>query len=277
MKKKIILIITGILTLCIFAGCSGEKESFHEEITVISREEGSGTRTACEEFFGIDKTIATADISYSTGFMITSVAQNPSAIGYVSLGALNKTVKALKIEGAEATIENVKSGTYKISRPFNIITKEGLSETAQDFVDYILSTEGQLVIKTAGYIPNDESYAYSGTRPEGKISVSGSSSVTPLMEKLKKTYMELNPHATIEIQQTDSSSGISSTAEGACDIGMVSRELKDDELAENITSTVIATDCIAIIVNSKNPLEDITTDQVKAIYSGETINWSEVE
>lgn len=274
MKKTITIILTVILTLGLLAGCSGANT---DEITVISREDGSGTRGAFEELFEIEETVTTADINDSTGIMLTSVSQNTSAIGYISMGALNDSVKALKIDGAEATINNVKAGTYKVARPFNIATKEGLSEVAQDFIHYILSTEGQLVVEDAGYIPNDSTTPYNGTKPEGKIVVAGSSSVTPLMEKLKEAYAEVNANATIEIQQTDSTSGMTSTAEGICDIGMASRDLKDSELSQGLTPTVIATDGIAVVVNTENTLEGLTSEQVKSIYTGEVTLWSEVQ
>ncbi len=274
MKKTITIVLTVILTLGLLAGCGGANT---DEITVVSREEGSGTRGAFEELFEIEETITTADINDSTGVMLTSVAQNSSAIGYVSMGALKDTVKAVKIDGTEATIDNVKAGTYKIARPFNIATKEGLSAVAQDFIDYILSTEGQLVVEDAGYIPNDDTTPYSGSAPEGKITVVGSSSVTPLMEKLKEAYEEVNANVTIEIQQTDSTSGMKSTAEGICDIGMASRDLKDSELAQGLTPTVIATDGIAVIVSTENTIDELTAEQVKAIYSGEITMWSEVQ
>lgn len=274
MKKTITIVLTVILTLGLLAGCGGANT---DEITVVSREEGSGTRGAFEELFEIEETITTADINDSTGVMLTSVAQNSSAIGYVSMGALKDTVKAVKIDGTEATIDNVKAGTYKIARPFNIATKEGLSAVAQDFIDYILSTEGQLVVEDAGYIPNDDTTPYSGSAPEGKITVAGSSSVTPLMEKLKEAYEEVNANVTIEIQQTDSTSGMKSTAEGICDIGMASRDLKDSELAQGLTPTVIATDGIAVIVSTENTIDELTAEQVKAIYSGEITMWSEVQ
>lgn len=274
MKKTFTLILTLVFTLSLLAGCAGTNT---DEITVVSREDGSGTRGAFEELFEIEETITTADINDSTGIMLTSVSQNTSAIGYVSMGALNDSVKALKIDGAEATIDNIKSGTYKVARPFNIATKAELSTVAQDFISFILSTEGQMVVENAGYIPNSSTTTYSGTKPEGKIVVAGSSSVTPLMEKLKEAYGELNANATIEIQQTDSTSGMTSTAEGICDIGMASRDLKESELSQGLTPTVIATDGIAVVVNTENSLNGLTSEQVKAIYTGEVTLWSEVQ
>ena len=257
------------------------------EIAVVTREEGSGTRGAFIELFGIeekdengekvDKTIDTADTTQSTGVMLTTVAGNESAIGYVSLGALNDTVKALKIDGAEPTVENVKNDTYKIKRPFNIVTKDGLSEVAQDFVDYILSADGQKIVEDNGYIASvDGAKAYEGKKPSGKISITGSSSVTPVMEKLQEAYLKVNTNAKIEINMSDSSTGIKSAAGGSCDIGMASRELKDSEKTDGVKSTVIAIDGIAVIVNSANTADDLTSAAVKDIYTGNATVWSDI-
>jgi phosphate transport system substrate-binding protein len=221
-------------------------------------------------------TVATADINDSTGIVLTNVSENQNAIGYISLGALNDTVKALKIDGADATATNVKSGTYKMSRPFNIATKSNLSEVAQDFVNYLLSTEGQSVVESNGYIAISDTQSYAGIKPSGKIVIAGSSSVTPVMEKLKEAYLKINTNATIEIQQSDSTTGMNSAIEGICDIGMASRELKDSEIAGGLTSTVIATDGIAVIVNTENTVDNLTAEQVKNIYTGNSIKWSDV-
>lgn len=257
------------------------------EIAVVTREEGSGTRGAFIELFGIeekdadgnkvDNTIDTADTTQSTGVMLTTVAGNEAAIGYVSLGALNDTVKALKIDGAEATVENVKNDSYKIKRPFNIVTKDGLSEVAQDFVDYILSSDGQKIVEDNGYIAAvDGAAAYSGKKPAGKISIAGSSSVTPVMEKLQEAYLKVNTNAKIEINMSDSSTGIKSAAGGSCDIGMASRDLKDSEAAEGVKATVIAIDGIAVIVNQANTADDLTSAAVKDIYTGKATVWSDI-
>ena len=257
------------------------------EIAVVTREEGSGTRGAFIELFGIeekdsdgnkvDNTIDTADTTQSTGVMLTTVAGNEAAIGYVSLGALNDTVKALKIDGAEATVENVKNDSYKIKRPFNIVTKDGLSEVAQDFVDYILSADGQKIVEDNGYIAAvDGATAYAGKKPAGKISIAGSSSVTPVMEKLQEAYLKVNTNAKIEINMSDSSTGIKSAAGGSCDIGMASRELKDSEKTDGVKSTVIAIDGIAVIVNSANTADDLTSAAVKDIYTGNATVWSDI-
>ena len=259
-----------------------------DDIVVISREDGSGTRGAFIELMGVevkdeagnksDMTTPGAVIANKTDVMLTQVSGNKAAIGYVSLGALNDTVKALSIDGVEATNENVKNGSYAVARPFNIATKgtpEEGSLTA-DFISFILSKEGQEVISD-GYIPVDDAApAYAGTKPSGKITVGGSSSVTPIMEKLKEAYVALNPNATIELQQSDSTAGMTSTIDGAYDIGMASRELKDSEKAE-LTGTQIAIDGIAVIVNPENPVNDLSQDAVRAIFTGETTNWANVE
>ena len=255
-------------------------------ISPISREEGSGTRGAFIELFGIetkdtdgnkiDNTTDTAEITNSTSVMMTTVAGNEYAIGYVSLGSLDDSVKALKIDGAEASVDTVKDGSYKISRPFNIVTKDGLSDVAKDFVDYIMSAEGQDIIEQNGYIKIDQNAAaYAGSKPEGKIVVAGSSSVSPVMEKLKEAYLAVNTNADIEIQTSDSTTGVTSTQEGICDIGMASRDLKDTETG--VTATTIAQDGIAVIVNNENPVENLTSDQVKSIFTGETTVWADVQ
>ena len=257
-----------------------------KEISVNSREDGSGTRGAFIELFGVeekaadgtkvDNTTVEANITNSTSVMMTSVAGDPYAIGYISLGSLNDTVKAAKIDGAEATTENVANGSYKVARPFNIVTKDGLSDVAKDFVDYIMSAEGQDIIEQNGYIKIDQNAAaYAGSKPEGKIVVAGSSSVSPVMEKLKEAYLAVNTNADIEIQTSDSTTGVTSTQEGICDIGMASRDLKDTETG--VTATTIAQDGIAVIVNNENPVENLTSDQVKAIFTGETTVWADVQ
>lgn len=256
-------------------------------ISVLSREEGSGTRGAFVELFGVeeenadgekvDNTTVDAQVTNSTAVMMTGVAQNPQAIGYISLGSLDDSVKALKVDGAEASAENVKNGTYKVSRPFNIVTSDDISDVAQDFVDYILSSDGQAIVGE-DYIPvDDAAEAYAGTSPEGTVVVAGSSSVSPVMEKLKEGYEAVNPNASIEIQTSDSTTGVESTISGICDIGMASRELKDTETSEGVTGTQIAIDGIAIIVNNENSMTDITSDQVKQIYTGEVTNWEDLQ
>lgn len=286
MKRIFSSAIAVLLLMTALTGCGAGAFDPANDITVISREEGSGTRGAFIELFGIeekdadgnkiDKTIETADINDSTGIVLTNVAGNQNAIGYVSLGAINDTVKALKIDGAEATAENIKSGTYKISRPFNIASKAGLSDVAQDFVNYILSADGQAVIVDKGYIAVSEAAAYAGVKPSGKIVIAGSSSVTPVMEKLKEAYLLINTSATIEIQQSDSTTGMNSVIEGICDIGMASRELKDSELEAGLTPTVIALDGIAVIVHKNNTTDNLTVQQVKDIYTGVSTKWSDV-
>lgn len=256
-----------------------------DPITVVSREDGSGTRGAFIELFGVeekdadgnkvDNTTEEASITNNTAVMMSTVAGDVDAIGYISLGSLNDSVKAVKIDGVEATADNIKSGEYKVSRPFNIATNGEVSDVAQDFIDYILSPEGQAVVEENGYIAVDSTDAES-TQPEGKIVVAGSSSVTPVMEKLKEAYAEVNPNAEIEIQQSDSTTGMTSAIDGICDIGMASRDLKDEELETGLTATTIANDGIAIIVNNDNPTDDLTADQVKSIYVGEVTTWGDL-
>ena len=255
------------------------------EVSVYSREDGSGTRGAFIELFGIeekdangdkvDLTIPTAAITNSTSVMMTSVAGDANAIGYISLGSLNNTVKALNIDGAEATAENVKSGTYKVARPFNIVTKDGVSDVAQDFIDYIMSSDGQKVVEENGCISvADNAGSYKASGKSGKIVIAGSSSVTPVMEKLAEAYKALNPDVAIEVNQSDSTTGVNMATEGTCDIGMVSRELKDSE--SGVKATVIAQDGIAVIVNPDASIDELTSDQVKGIYTGELTTWEDV-
>ena len=256
-------------------------------ITVISREDGSGTRGAFIELFGIevkndagekvDMTTDDAEITNSTSVMMTSVAGNTEAIGYISLGSLNDTVKAVKIDGAEATVDNIKSGTYKIARPFNIATKGEVSDVAQDFIKYIMSEDGQKVVEDNGYISQGNDGAYESAGLSGKVVVGGSSSVTPVMEKLKEAYVALNPDVTIEVQQSDSTTGMISAIEGVCDIGMASRDLKDSEIEKGLTGTTIAMDGIAVIVNNDSPVEELSSDSVKGIYTGEITDWADVQ
>lgn len=256
------------------------------EITIVSREDGSGTRGAFIELFGVeekiddekvDMTTEEAQITNSTSVMMTTVAGNEYAIGYISLGSLDESVKALKIDGAEATAENIKSGDYKVSRPFTIVTKETIdNEVAQDFVNFIMSTEGQAVVEENGYIAVDGVEAFEGTQPSGKAVVGGSSSVSPVMEKLIEAYKAVNANAEIELQTTDSTTGVTSTLDGSYDIGMASRELKDTETSEGAQGIVMATDGIAVIVNLGSPVDELSSEQVKGIYTGETLTWDEV-
>ena len=265
------------------AAAGGSNFKASSDITVISREDGSGTRGAFVELFGveqkndqgekIDYTIDTASITQSTGVMKTSVSQNEYAIGYISLGALDESVKALKIDGVEATADNIKNGTYKISRPFNIVTTGNVSPLAQDFIDFIMSADGQAVIEGDNYIPVSDAPAYSGTKQSGTITVAGSSSVTPVMEKLKEAYVAVNPDVTVEVNQSDSTTGVNSAIDGICDIGMASRELKDSETEMGAVSTVIAMDGITVIVSTDNPVAELTANEVKDIYTGNITTW----
>ena len=257
-----------------------------QDITVISREDGSGTRGAFIELTGveekndagekIDNTTADAEIANKTDVVLTSVAGNEKAIGYISLGALNDTVKAVKVDGAEATVDNVKAGTYKLSRPFNIATKGEPTGVAKDFINFILSKDGQAVVTDNKYIAVDdaaESFVSDGF--SGKIAVGGSSSVSPVMEKLIEAYKNVNPNATIDLQTSDSTSGMTGAMDGTFAIGMASRELKDEE-AVQLTGTVIALDGIAVVVNPANTIDDLSMDQIKSIYVGDITDWSDL-
>lgn len=298
-KKITATALFGVLAVSAFAGCGGASSSSNgssdagsdaakfdasKTISVVTREEGSGTRDAFTELTGVlvkdgdnktDNTTTSAVTINSTEAVITNVKDNEAAIGYISLGSLNDTVKALKIGGVEATADSVKSGNYAVSRPFNIAYKGELSEAAQDFVDYIMSSDGQKIVSDNGYVTVSENAAYSGKKPSGKISVAGSSSVSPVMEKLAEAYQKVNTNAKVEIQTSDSSAGMQSAMGGTCDIGMASRDLKDEEKSALKVET-IAKDGIAVIVNNANTCDDLTLDQVKSIYTGETTVWSDI-
>lgn len=298
-KKITATALFGVLAVSAFAGCGSASSSSNgssdagsdaakfdasKTISVVTREEGSGTRDAFTELTGVlvkdgdnktDNTTTSAVTINSTEAVITNVKDNDAAIGYISLGSLNDTVKALKIGGVEATADNVKSGDYAVSRPFNIAYKGELSDVAQDFVDYIMSSDGQKIVSDNGYVTVSENAAYSGKKPSGKISVAGSSSVSPVMEKLAEAYQKVNTNAKVEIQTSDSSAGMQSAMGGTCDIGMASRDLKDEEKSALKVET-IAKDGIAVIVNNANTCDDLTLDQVKSIYTGETTVWSDI-
>ena len=298
-KKITATALFGVLAVSAFAGCGGAGSSSNgssdagsdaakfdasKTISVVTREEGSGTRDAFTELTGVlvkdgdnktDNTTTSAVTINSTEAVITNVKDNEAAIGYISLGSLNDTVKALKIGGVEATADNVKSGDYAVSRPFNIAYKGELSDVAQDFVDYIMSSDGQKIVSDNGYVTVSENAAYSGKKPSGKISVAGSSSVSPVMEKLAEAYQKVNTNAKVEIQTSDSSAGMQSAMGGTCDIGMASRDLKDEEKSA-LKAETIAKDGIAVIVNNANTCDDLTLDQVKSIYTGETTVWSDI-
>lgn len=294
LKKLLAAGMIAVLAMGALTACGGNDEPAEEEggdtaaamtgdISVLTREDGSGTRGAFIELFGIegedgtDNTIAEAEVTNSTSVMMQTVSGNKQAIGYVSLGSLDESlVKALKVDGVEATADNVKSGDYKVSRPFNIVTKD-VSPEAQDFIDFIMSEEGQAVAEEEGYISEGNQGAFEGGDVSGTITVSGSSSVTPLMEKLKEAYNAVNPDLEIQVQQSDSTTGVTDAINGISDIGMASRELKDDELSQGVTGTVIALDGIAVIVNSENPVEDIASDMITKIYTGEVTAWDDVK
>lgn len=292
MKKTIYAVLSAI-TLAVlggtlFAAPKKNKNFGKKTVVLISREEGSGTRGAFVELFGIemknaegkkvDFTSEEADITNSTEVMLTSVAGNKYAIGYVSLGSLNKTVKALKIEGVSPSVSSIKNGTYKISRPFNIVTKQtGLSENASDFIRFILSSDGQAIVEANGYISATQNPAYIATGKKGKITVAGSSSVTPVMEKLAEAYEKLNPEIKIEVQMSDSTTGVNSALNGVCEIGMASRELKDSEKAKGALQTKIAIDGIAVIINKENPTESASIQSVKDLYIGTISKWGDVK
>lgn len=293
MKKILSLGLAALMTVFALAGCGADSNdggtgTGTDAISVLTREEGSGTRSAFIELLGIeeknadgkkvDKTIDTAETTNSTSVMITTVQGNKAAIGYISLGSLDKSkVKALKVDGAEASTDNVKNGEYKVSRPFNIATKGDATGVASDFIKFILSADGQAVVEKNGYISEGNTGAYKASGQKGKITIGGSSSVTPVMEKLKEAYVKVNPDVTIDVQQNDSSSGMKGAIDGIYDIGMASRDVKDSEKEAGLNSIKIALDGIAVIVNKDNTLDSITSEQIKNIYTGSLTKWSEIK
>lgn len=291
MRKKILAVVAAtVITTLAFTGCgksneskSGSDKGVTGEINVISREENSGTRGAFVELMGIvdendnDITTQTAEVTNSTSVMLSTVAQNEKAIGYVSLGSLSTDVKALKVDGVDATTENIKSGQYKVARPFNLAYQDGkLTKLDEDFIKYIMSDEGQKIVDKEGYISVDSEGSYKASKLKGKITLAGSTSVAPLIDVLKDEYIKMNPDVSIEIQESGSSAGIQSAIEGATEIGMSSRELKDEEVSK-LVSKQIAMDGIAVIINKANKLDNITSDQVKSIYTGETTTWDKLK
>lgn len=287
-KKLLALALSCVCALGAFAlaGCSSGGDAASSDgapqgaISVISREDGSGTRGAFTELFkiedadGNDATAASAVVTNSTSVMMTTVAGDPSSIGYISLGSLNDTVKAVEIDGVAPSAEGVKDGSYKVARPFNVVAGKTVSDVAQDFLDFVMSAEGQAVVDEDYVSVAENAQPYSASGKSGKVVVAGSSSVTPVMEKLAEAYEALNPDVNVEVQQSDSSTGIQSAIDGTCDLGMASRELKDSELSQGVEPAVIAMDGIAVIVNNGCAVNGLTSDQVKGIFTGEIADWS---
>lgn len=291
LKKILAVCLTMVLLGSLFTACGSDEgedaEASDKNIHVTSREEGSGTRGAFIELFGIeqkdengekmDHTIDSAEITNSTSVMMQTIAGDTDAIGYISLGSLDDSVKALKVDGVEATLDNVKSGDYKVSRPFNIVTKKDASDAAKDFINYIMSEEGQAIVEEEGYVSQENTGAFKGKSVKGEVKISGSSSVTPLMQKLAEEYQKINKDVEISVQQSDSTTGVTDATKGVSDIGMASRALTDDETAAGVDAKAIALDGIAVIVNLENALDEIASDSVLKIYTGEITKWSEVK
>lgn len=299
MKKSrilsLILALAMVLSASVILSACGDEKSGddgekNDKISVISREEGSGTRGAFIELVGIeekndqgekiDNTVDTAVITNSTSVAMTSVSEDKASIGYISLASLNDTVKALKIDGVEPTVKNIQKGEYPIARNFNLVTGDNLSELGKDFINYILSTEGQKTVSENGYIELTEAGKYEASdavKEGGKITIGGSSSVTPLMEKLAEAYKKINPKVEVMVQQSDSTTGVTSAIDGSVDIGMASRDLKDTETSQGVKTTVIAKDGIAVIVHKDSKQEELTLEQVKDIFTGKITKWSEIK
>lgn len=290
-RRVLAMLACGVLTAGLLTGCGGSSSDTagadDAEITVVSREDGSGTRGAFVELFGVqdeddkgektDMTTEDATITSSTEVVMTTVAGNKNAIGYCSLGSLNDTVKAVKIDGVEATVDNINNGKYAISRPFNIATNGTPSEVTQDFINYILSEDGQKIVEENGYIKASDAGAFKSSGAKGKIVVAGSSSVSPVMEKLMEAYKKVNAGADVELQESDSTTGMKNAIAKTCDIGMASRDLKDSETSAGLKATVIAKDGITVVVNKENSIDNLTKDQVNNIYRGKITTWGEVK
>lgn len=290
-RRVLAMLACGVLTAGLLTGCGGSSSDTagadDAEITVVSREDGSGTRGDFVELFGVqdeddkgektDMTTEDATITSSTEVVMTTVAGNKNAIGYCSLGSLNDTVKAVKIDGVEATVDNINNGKYAISRPFNIATNGTPSEVTQDFINYILSEDGQKIVEENGYIKASDAGAFKSNGAKGKIVVAGSSSVSPVMEKLMEAYKKVNTGADVELQESDSTTGMKNAIAKTCDIGMASRDLKDSETSAGLKATVIAKDGITVVVNKENSIDNLTKDQVNNIYRGKITTWGEVK
>ena len=284
-KKLIGIAVSACVIFSAFTSCTEEKWNKNSSINVLSREDGSGTRGAFIELFGVEKknaqgkkvdyTTDEASITNSTAVMLTTVAGNKYAIGYVSLGSLSSSVKAVKIDGVSATVDNINNGSYKIARPFNVAVRNNLSNVAQDFLNYILSSDGQDIIAANKYIKVPAANSYSASGISGKIVVAGSSSVSPVMEKLIEAYKALNPSVQIELQTSDSTTGVINAIDGTCDIGMASRALKDSEKEKGVREVTIAIDGIAVIINNDNPVEGLKKSDVEGIFTGKINSWSE--
>ena len=285
MNKLVKAALAAVLAVTCIAATACAEFNADKGIDVISREDGSGTRGAFIELTGVeqkidgkkvDMTTEDAQITNSTAVMLSTVAGDAYAIGYVSLGSLGDSVKAVKVAGVEATAANVADGSYVLARPFNIAYKEDtLSELGRDFIAYVMSADGQAIINANGYVGSADAPAYEGAAPEGKLVVAGSSSVSPVMKKLIEAYLAVNANAKIELQTSDSTTGMTSAIDGTCDIGMASRELKEEEAAV-LTGTAIAMDGIAVIVSKENPVDALEKEQIAAIYTGEATVWNEI-
>lgn len=284
-KKLVGIAVSACVIFSAFTSCTEEKWNKNSSINVLSREDGSGTRGAFIELFGVEKknaqgkkvdyTTDEASITNSTAVMLTTVAGNKYAIGYVSLGSLSSSVKAVKIDGVSATVDNINNGSYKIARPFNVAVRNNLSNAAQDFLNYILSSDGQNIIAANKYIKVPAANSYKASGISGKIVVAGSSSVSPVMEKLIEAYKALNPSVQIELQTSDSTTGVINAIDGTCDIGMASRALKDSEKEKGVREVTIAIDGIAVIINNDNPVESLKKSDVEGIFTGKINSWSE--
>ena len=282
--KKLFTIALILVFAFSLTACSGKNDS----IAVVTREDGSGTRGAFVELFDVriedaegkkvDDIRPDANVQSSTGQVLAAVSGNKNAISYISLASLDSTIKALKINGVDATAENIINGSYTVSRPFNIVISDsGVNEATQEFINFIMSEDGQDVISEKG-ISEGNTGAYIMGSASGTVKVEGSSSISPVMTDLKEAFEAVNSNVKIEIQTNDSGTGVTRTIDGSADIGMVSRNVRDEEVAQGLEVLTICLDGIAIIVNKDNSLDNATVEQIRAIFQdgGDITKWEEL-
>ena len=254
------------------------------DIHVITREDGSGTRGAFSEIANIvdengdDAITQSATVQNGTSAVMQGVAGDVYAIGYISLGSLDNSVKAVNVNGIEATPENIMSGDYEVARNFNVAYGGELSEVAQDFWDFMFSAQAQELVAEEGYVSVDtEATEYEAKALAGDITIVGSTSVQPIMERMAQAYREYNPDVVIDITAPGSGAGVTAAIDGTADIGMASRELSDEEQAQLSETAAIAVDGIAVILHLDNITEDLSLEDISGIYSGDITTWDAVQ
>ena len=247
-------------------------------IAVFTREDGSGTRSAFIEITGVgDDMYVEAVVQNETAQILTSVETNEAGIGYVSVGSLSDSVKALEIDGVLPSNDTIMDGTYTLQRPFLVVVTDEKKDDplVQDFIDFMLSAQGQEISASRWTMVLSNAHTYESSGLTGLLTVGGSTSVEPLMQRLREAYIALNPGVEIEVSGGGSGTGINQATEGILDIGMSSRELRDAE-KEELTDIAIALDGVAVIVNKANPINELSIEQVKEIFTGEKTRWNQI-